>query len=126
MNSYILMNKDRPLLKFTCSRDEFDEPVFQEENWLADIRPHGFTSIAAFLERRKAPKHREHIHDLLVRYGCTDIEGFVRVTHAASLNDTLWVKEAGTNICWDEVSLYSNDFNELISRAAFDLSLIHI
>ena len=119
MNHYQLMNKDNILLEFSCVRDEFDEPVFSEDLWESETRPIGFTSIISFLERRKAPKHREHIHELLANYGCDDIEGFIRVTHAASLNDTFWVREKGSAVKWEEISLYRNDFNELISYAAF-------
>ena len=107
-------------MDFSCERDEFDEPVFFEGSWETSKRPIGFTNISSFLERRKAPKHREHIQDLLAKYGCNDIEGFIRVTNAASLNDTFWVKEEGSPLEWKDISLYQNDFNELISIAAFE------
>lgn len=120
MNHYQLMNKDNIVLEFSCVRDEFDEPVFSEDMWKSDIEPIGFTNISSFLERRKAPKHREHIHELLIKYGCDDIEGFIRATHAATLNDTFWVREEGASLMWKDISLYQNDFNELISIAAFE------
>ena len=120
MNHYQLMNKDNTILEFSCDRDEFDEPVFSECVWKSDKHPIGFTNIYSFLERRKAPKHREHIQELLAKFGCNDIEGFIRVTHAASLNDTFWVREGGSPLNWRDISLYQNDFSELISIAAFD------
>lgn len=120
MNHYQLMNKDDIILEFSCERDEFDEPVFSEDSWLSDIKPIGFTEISSFLERRKAPKHREHIQELLIKYGCNDIEGFIKVTHAASLNDTFWVRESDSSVVWNDISLFRNDFNELISIAAFE------
>lgn len=120
MNHYQLMNKDNIILEFSCKRDEFDEPVFSEDFWMSDLKPIGFTSVSSFLERRKAPKHREHIQDLLIKYGCNDIEGFIKVTHAASLNDTFWVRETDSPIVWNDISLFRNDFNELISLAAFE------
>ena len=69
---YVLMNKDVPVLSFLCERNEFDEPIFQELFWHVAYRPIGYKSLVGFLERRKAPKHREHIQPLLVRYGCAD------------------------------------------------------
>lgn len=57
--------------------------------------PSGYRGLAAFLEHRKAPKHREHIRQLLEQYGCDDLEGFLQVTRALSLNDTFWVKRQG-------------------------------
>lgn len=119
-NEYLLMNKDKPILSFCCLRNIFDEPSFQELSWYVTYRPIGYKTLTGFLERRKAPKHREHIQRLLERYGCDDLEGFLNVTHAVSLNDTFWVKQAQSGLTWDHVSLYQNAFDQLISEAAFD------
>ena len=117
---YVLMNQDIPVLDFTCRRNEFDEPEFFEGTWHVDYRPIGYRGLAAFLEHRKAPKHREHIRQLLEQYGCDDLEGFLQVTRALSLNDTFWVKRQGEVLQWRDVSLYTNPFSEVISEAAFD------
>ena len=123
---YVLMNKDTPLLAFTCRKNEFDETELQVGQWLSGPRPIGLPveisapALAAFLERRKAPKHRQHIQELLRRFDCEDLGGFLRVTHALSLNDTIWVKQSGSTLAWADVSLYQNEFDELISEAAFD------
>ncbi len=118
--TYLLLNKDTPLLFFACVRNEYDEPVFREIQWLSELRPMGYGELNGFLEHRKAPKHRRHIQELLHRYGCEDMEGFLNVTHALSLNDTYWVKPTESNLSWSQVSLYRNSFNQLISEAAFD------
>ena len=117
---YILLNKDVPMLEFHCRRNEFDEPKFFEDHWHTTLRPIGYQNLTAFLEQRKAPKHRKHIQQLLEQYGCGDLEGFLQVTHALSLNDTFWVREADSALCWEDVSLYTNPFSEIISEAAFD------
>lgn len=123
---YLLLNKDTPLLAFCCRKNEFDEPELGLGPWLSDLRPIGLPTqaspaeLASYLERRKAPKHRVHIQELLRRFGCEDLEGFLRFTHALSLNDTIWVKESGSTLCWADVSLYENEFDQLISEAAFD------
>lgn len=119
-SEYCLLNKDIPFLRFHAVRNEFEEPEFFEDTWYTELRPIGYVNLTAFLEHRKAPKHREHIRELLERYGCDDMEGFLRVTHALSLNDTFWVKQADSSLCWDEVSLYRNEFDQLVSEAAFD------
>ena len=117
---YVLMNRELPMLRFACERNAFDEPEFSELEWLTELRPIGYGKLGDFLARRQAPKHRKHIKELLERYGCDDLEGFLRVTHALSLNDTFWVKEADSDLCWDGVSLYQNEFDQLVSEAAFD------
>ena len=119
-NNYALMNKDAPILDFRCRRNEFGEPEFAELQWHTNLRPIGYRGLTTFLEMRKAPKHRKHIQQLLEQYGCDDLEGFLQVTHALSLNDTFWVRPADSALTWREASLYTNDFSEIISQAAFD------
>ena len=117
---YVLMNKATPMLRFSCKRNAFDEPEFEEIEWATELRPIGYGNLYDFLARRQAPKHRRHIKELLERYGCDDLEGFIRVTHALSLNDTFWVREADSDLAWEQVSLYTNEFDQLVSEAAFD------
>ncbi len=117
---YTLMNQNTPVLEFFCQRNEFGEPEFFELQWHTTYRPIGYRSLASFLEKRKAPKHRKHIQQLLEQYGCDDMEGFLQVTHALSLNDTFWVREVNASLTWQDISLYTNPFNEVISHAAFD------
>lgn len=125
-NEYLLMNKDIPVMEFHCTRNEYDEPEFTEHIWYMPYKPIGYRNIVSFLDSRKAPKHRCHIQRLLEQYGCDDLEGFINVAHALSLNDTFWVRRADSSLAWRDVSLYANEFNELISMAAFDGSLSNI
>ena len=83
--AYYLMNKDVQRLLFSCERDEYIEVRLDELEWFTDIRPLGYSDLFSFLDRRKAPKHRKHIEQLLERYGCAVIDGFIKVTHAVSL-----------------------------------------
>lgn len=115
-----LMNKNTPWLLFNCERDEYDEVQFKELEWYTDLRPLSYVDLFSFLDARKAPKHRKHIEQLLERYNCSDIDGFIQVTHAVSLNDTFWVKESDSDLEWSNVSLYTNTFDEVIAAAAFD------
>lgn len=117
---YVLMNKDIACLQFLCTRNAFDEPEFEEQQWLVGYRPLGYYNLSDFLAKRQAPKHRKHIKELLERYGCDDLEGFIQVTHALSLNDTFWVKKSDSSLRWEDVSLYQNEFDQLVSEAAFD------
>lgn len=120
---YLLLNKDIVWLEFHCEQNEYLETAALEDCWHTDLRPFGYTNLTDFLERRKAPKHRAHIAELLREYGCDTLEGYLDVAHALSLNDTFWVKKEDSALCWKDVSLYRNPFNEVISEAAFDGSL---
>lgn len=117
---YLLLSKDTVWLEFHCEQNEYLETSAREDNWHTGLRPFGYTNLTDFLERRKAPKHRAYIAQLLREYGCDTMEGYLDVAHALSLNDTFWVKKADSALCWKDVSLYRNPFNEVISEAAFD------
>ena len=114
--NYILMNKDSAWLSFSCRRNEFDEVECSEHEWYTELRPWGYHNLTDYLTGRQAPKHRKHITELLERYNCNDLEGFLNVTHALSLNDTFWVKPETSLLKWDDVSLYRNEF--FISKTA--------
>ena len=52
--------------------------------------------------------------------GCDAIDGYVRLTHAITVNDTFWIKREDEDINWEQVSPYRNPFNKTISKFAFD------
>ena len=54
------------------------------------------------------------------KMGCDDNEGFIRATHAATINDTFWIKSDLENLTWEQISLYRNPFTDTISRLAFE------
>lgn len=119
-NDFLLMNKDQPLLKFQSNPGPFGEDNMIEIESYTDLRPVGYKNILDWVEHRRAPKHRAHIEQLLRECGCENLDGFIRVAHALTLNDTLWVKEENSKLEWGDVSLYRNPFNELISHVAFE------
>lgn len=118
-NDFYLMNKDKKVLTFHIeSREDLD--IYEIERETDVTLPVGYTDIETWLGRRQAPKHREHIEKLLRSCGCYNLDGFVRVTYALSLNDTFWVRPVNSDLTWDKVSLYRNDFDETIARLAFE------
>ncbi len=116
---YFLMNKDKAIASFTITAGDFGDvyTFVPEEN--ARL-PYGFTYIEHWLENRKASKHNAHLRQIMKDCGCENTTGFIQITHAASINDTFWVKKEGEEICWDQVSFYKNKFDETISRLAFE------
>lgn len=129
---YELLSKNMIILRFYCTTTEYGELAFSILSWeTPELAPIGFFQptqsqaeqdswLETFLESRKAPKHREHISEVLERYGCADLKGFLDVSHALSLNDTFWVRQVGSELSWDDVSLFQNEFDQLVSLAAFD------
>lgn len=117
--AYILMNKDREIARFAIEHGDFgDSYSFAAKD--KELLPIGFKYIENWLENRKASKHNAHLRQIMADCGCDKTEGFIKVTHAASINDTFWVKNENEDISWNQVSFYRNEFNEVISRLAFE------
>ncbi len=120
--NYTLMNKERPILTFSTFKTEYGTTKAKNVKILEpDGLPVAYDgSIIRFIERRKAPKHRKYIRGILKQLGAEDIDGFIKVSRGASLNDTFWVRNDEEPLVWKQVSLYQNDFDENIARIAFE------
>lgn len=111
---YYLMNKDVIVASFTKENNRWN--LLQQNSKL----PLGRFEINEWLEDRKAYKHNHHLKQLMIDCGCETTEGFIKITHAASINDSFWVKEENEDVTWDDISFYRNDFDDTISKLAFE------
>lgn len=120
--NYTLMNKDRRILNFSTCKTEYGGTRAEHVELLdpAGLPIEYRGDIISYIERRKAPKHRKHIQSILKQLGAEDLDGFIRVSRGASLNDTFWVQNNDEPLSWEQVSLYRNDFDENIARIAFE------
>ncbi len=117
---YILMNKDKEVLTFRKANiSVFDDITFEVIDKYG-LLPYGFESINSWISSRKASSHNKHLKEIMQALGCEDNEGFIRLTHAVGINDTFWIKSEDEHITWKSVSLYDNQFSEVISRLAFE------
>ena len=125
MTEYFLMNKNTKLLLFCIKQDENGQYYSEEIRRYVDseLLPPGFRSIQAWLDRRDYAKHKEHLYRWLKLWQIDTLKGFVDITHALGLNDTLWVKKAEENLSWENVSLYSNNFTDVAAKTAFTKGL---
>lgn len=57
----------------------------------------------------------------MIDCGCETTEGFIKITHVASINDSFWVKEKGEAVVWNDISFYRNEFNDTISKLASEI-----
>lgn len=82
--------------------------------------PFGCTeqNLTGWIERRYVAKRRKQIGDYLRRHNADSLEGFIALAHCASINDTYWVKDLGDDLAWKDVSLYTNDFDDIIMKSA--------
>lgn len=116
---YLFMNKDKIVGHFETMDGSIGHSYYFEKE-KDGILPIGFKNIGNWLENRKASKHNAHLKRLMYDCGCEEPEGFIAVTHAASITDTFWVKKEEESVHWDQISFYRNPFSESISRLAFE------
>ena len=130
---FFLMNKDKKVASFEA-KEGFLDTRYEIVNKYDDLQktisgfssdtnvsvPIGFKSIESWIEDRKASKHNEYLRKLMSFYGCDKTEGFIKITHAASLNDSFWVKDENENVNWKDINFYTNEYNETISKLAFE------
>ena len=120
MKKYYLMNKDNMIASACMEQGTLGESLQIEK--VSGTLPIGLAqdSLTQWVENRKASKHNHHLRELMKECHCDTLDGFIHVTHAASINDTFWIKGAGEQISWRDISLYQNDFDKTISRLAFE------
>lgn len=123
-NRYSLYNKDNRILDFHCERNVYDEPEFVIDVSYSDKLPFSFGDPNLWIKNRRAPRNRKHMDVILRNCGCKDLEGFIRSTYCASLNDTFWVKPFDEDLSWADVSLYRNRFDAGIANIAIDGGLM--
>lgn len=115
MKNYYLMNKDRVVAEFYSQKGRFSrKDALFEIGCIYDKMPFGAEEdLTAWISDRKAAKHRVHLKKIMEELGCYDNEGFINITHIAGINDTFWAKPTDSNLTWQDVSLYCNEFTEI-------------
>lgn len=114
--AYDLLNRDEVIARFHV--DLLSQVITIDKQYVE--LPEWFGELDAFIVNRRAPKSRENIERLLKLSGCDTVVGFLDISHALSLIDTFWVKSIDSDLCWEDVSLYTHAFNDVIARTAFE------
>ena len=123
MSEDLLMNKNSKLLLFSVRVDENFQQYCEELERYAENLPSWFSTVHEWLNRRNYAKHKHHLQRWLKEWQLDTIQGFLDVTHALGLNDTLWIRKADDNLSWEQVSLYTNDFTDVVANTAFSKGL---
>ncbi len=108
--SYIVTDvvcKDPDLLPYSEHSFGKRESLSQEDMRLV---------LGAWLSGRCAANHNHKAAALYKRFNIDGIKEFIGATHAASLNDTFWVRSEEEDTSWKDVSLYRKHFDRSISR----------
>ena len=116
--TYTLINKETPLCDFIIEGE--GELEFCKIVKTYATLPFWCENIDSWVANRSAAKHRSHVNKLLEMYGGKTSSVFIALTHCLSLTDTLWVKSEREDVSWKDVNLYENQFDEDVSKFAFN------
>lgn len=125
---FTLMNKDTPIADITFT-GVVDAYTGSESYKVSHVRVRnsrlydacvGKCSMEKFLESRKAPKHRAHIQKMFSYLNFNNTVTFLSITRGLSMIDTLWVKGQSEDVSWEKVSLFRNEFSDVIAHYAFE------
>jgi len=108
---YQLMNKDRVVATFEES-EELDDFSYRMVEQFDSYLPYGFTSMDEWIDDRQIARHRTSIRKLMQELGMNNRRGFINMVRCVSLTDTFWMKRADSELAWQDVSLYSNVFDD--------------
>ncbi len=116
---YQLMNKNK-LVAVCEERDVYGEMIYDLVEQDDDYLPYGFSNINDWIDDRQIAKHRTSIKRLMEELGIDNRKGFIDMVRCVSLTDTFWMKREGSELAWEDVSLYTNCFDDVVARIAFD------
>ena len=129
MVKYQLMNKDKVVLEF-IKTDTLEGQFKIIKEYKNETRPYliskNSNELDTWINNRAIPTSREHIDRVLLSLNLDSKERFnlLLVNHAASLNDTYWIREEnelninGSLLIWDDVNLYKG-FKEHLGLISF-------
>lgn len=123
-DTYLLMNKNRPLLSFYPKETISGYRLIEADIYVdSSSLPPRFKDINTWVTNRNYAKHKEHLQEWLHEWGIDNAVGFLDITHTLSLNDSLWVKKENSDLDWEQVNLYYNEFTDVVSVTAFETGL---
>ena len=120
--NYYLMNKNQKLLEFYVENQPLGEQV-KEVRSFSDIRPIGFSDIATWVNTRNYAKHKDYLREWAKSLGMDTVTGFLDISLALGINDSLWVKRTDSDSRWENVNLYQNQFSDVAEKTAFEAGL---
>lgn len=116
------MNKNIKLVSFETDI-QYGITVIQNEVNLSNTLPIGYSDISTWIENRNYAKHKEHMKTWLKEWGIDTTDGFLQITHALGVNDSFWVKSQESELAWEDVNLYNNEFTDIACTTAFETGL---
>lgn len=136
---YFLKNKDKEVIRFALQRGKVEQVFNGEriEESVAEIvgleilnpsmLPYELrnectpSTLQKWIKKRKVPKNRAFVDKILNT--CilnNDLMDYIDISLGFSLNDSYWIVASECGYQWGDYNLYSNRFDEMLERVAFD------
>ncbi len=118
---YYVKNKNNTLLTFVWIGGLSNESqnLSIDSVYAMNVPNYIITDIYRWLQSRTPPKHREYMQELLDTIGANTTRSVIDFSKGLSLTDTFWVT-SNPDLKWEDINLFDNEFDETISRIAFD------
>lgn len=127
MREYFLMCKNKPILTFEM--DASDGRIYKILEVIdLDFAPLGIKDfkgntnkalLANWWESRVIPSSRSGFSRALMDLGIEKSTILLVKCHGLSLNDQFWIKESNSDLDWEKINFFDNDFSEDIGRILF-------
>lgn len=114
-----LMNKDNIVLKAEINNQNFDKVIevyginyapLQLYNANFDKSKSLVDTLNKWFKGRGIPSWRKDLERLLNNLGVASIEELLLKSYGLSLSDCYWIKHCNSNITWEDINFFDNDF----------------
>ena len=120
---YYLMHRDDPVC--TVSVDPASGSMLRVSQMTAgELLPPGgrmdTEALRIWWQRRAVPVTQDRILSILEEKGFTSTQEYLVRNLGLSLSDHYWIKPIDTDLCWQDVNLFTNDFRDSIGELLFN------
>ena len=122
---YLLCHKNINVLSFEIINDEiFDiHSIYNEEHLPLFLQAKNITNKVTALKEwwqgRCIPSSRQHLDNLLTKLDGINLKSLPVKSFGLSLSDQYWIKLQTSNLKWEDVNFYKNDFSPDIGNLLF-------
>lgn len=75
--------------------------------------------LKSWWKRRAVPAEQAHIKELLLQKGLSTTQAYLTQNLGLSLSDHYWIKPVQSELAWEDVNLFSNNFKDEINELDF-------
>ena len=114
---FALMKKDKSIIGFDMSEDGQINAVsknVKNPELLPITYKYEEHGLEKWWKERSVPSSRDYVHDMLQKNNVSCPEEYLMTNLGLSLTDHYWIKPVKSDLSWNDVNLYTNDFKNEI------------